>query len=140
MGVSRVDPALPLPVYATPGSAGMDLLCRVETRIEPASIGLVPANLIVAIPAGYMLLISLRSGTPRRTGLTSPHGVGIIDQDYRGPLDELKIQVFNPTDEPVTVRRGDRIAQAVLLPIERIEWNEEAPRSDVSRGGFGSTG
>lgn len=118
----------------------MDLYCRVDTTVRPRALGFIPTNVIVAVPDGHVLIVALRSGTPRRTGLISPHGIGIIDADYCGPEDEIKIQVYNPTDEPITVRRGDRIAQALLLPLTGIEWSEGEPPSDQSRGGFGSTG
>ncbi len=138
--VSRIDPHLPLPEYATEDSAGLDLRCRENTVVEARSLGMIPTNLIVAIPEGFVLIVTLRSSTPRRTGLISPHGVGVIDRDYCGPNDEVKILVYNPTDLPVTVERGDRIAQALLMPVTRIEWNEGAPLRQDSRGGFGSTG
>ncbi|MGH2442456.1 MAG: dUTP diphosphatase [Chloroflexota bacterium] len=138
--IARIDPALPLPAYSTVGAVGMDLLCRTGATIGPGETGRIPANVIVAVPKGYVLLIALRSGTPKRTGLISPGGIGIIDNDYCGPQDELQIQVFNPTDHEVQVQRGDRIAQAILQPVSTVEWDETAPVSDVSRGGFGSTG
>jgi dUTP pyrophosphatase len=138
--VSRVDPTLPLPSYASAGAAGLDLYCREDVTIQPGSLGFIPANVIVAVPDGFMLLVALRSGTPRRTGLISPHGMGIIDRDYRGPDDEIRIQVFNPTAMAVTVGRGDRVAQALLVPVARVEWDEGDPASESSRGGFGSTG
>jgi dUTP pyrophosphatase len=137
--IKRVDTSLPLPTYATPGSVGFDLLCRVFTEIAPGSLGLVPANVIVHTPPGYMLLITLRSSTPRRKGLLIPHGIGVIDQDYCGEGDEIMLQVYNFRDEPITVERGERIAQGIFVPIARVNWHEVGEVGQ-GRGGFGSTG
>ena len=138
--IARVDPALPLPRYATEGSVGFDLITRETTRIEPGSIGLVPGNVIIAAPPGYMVLVAARSSTARRTGLVAPHGVGIVDRDYCGPEDEIHVQVWNPTGDPIEVERGARIAQAILVRVETAEWVEGEPEGATSRGGFGRTG
>ncbi|HYT33646.1 MAG TPA: dUTP diphosphatase [Ktedonobacteraceae bacterium] len=137
--ITRIDTNLPLPTYATPGSVGFDLLCRELTEIAPRSLGLVPGNVIVHTPPGFMLLISLRSSTPRRKGLLIPHGIGVIDQDYCGEGDEIMLQIYNFRDEPVTVERGERIAQGMFVPIARATWNE-VDEVGQGRGGFGSTG
>ena len=112
--ISRIDKSLPLPVYETEGAVGFDLLARIEVTVEPKTIQLIPANVIVEVPKGYALVVASRSSTPRKHGLTKPHGIGIIDQDYCGPDDEVKIQVFNFTDDPVTIPKGTKIAQASL--------------------------
>lgn len=137
--IKRIDTSLPLPTYATAGSVAFDLLCREDTEIDPRTLGLVPANVIVQTPPGYMLLVSLRSSTPRRKGLLIPHGVGIIDQDYCGDGDEIMLQVYNFLDEAVTVQRGERIAQGIFVPIMQVNWNE-VDEVGKGRGGFGSTG
>ncbi len=139
VNIKRIDTRLPLPTYATAGSVGFDLLCREDTEIEPRTIELVPCNIIVRIPEGYMLLLTLRSSTPRRKGLLIPNGVGIIDQDYCGEGDELKAQVYNFGEEAVMVKRGERIAQGIFVPIMRATWNEVSEMGQ-GRGGFGSTG
>lgn len=139
VNIKRIDTDLPLPTYATAGSVGFDLLCREDTEIEPRTIELVPCNVIVHIPDGYMLLISMRSSTPRRKGLLIPNGVGVIDQDYCGEGDELMAQVLNFREEAVTVTRGERIAQGIFIPIMRVSWNEVSEMGQ-GRGGFGSTG
>ena len=137
--ITRIDTNLPLPTYATPGSVGFDLLCRELTEIAPRSLGLVPGNVIVHTPPGFMLLISLRSSTPRRKGLLIPHGIGVIDQDYCGEGDEIMLQIYNFRDESVTVERGERIAQGLFVPITRATWTEVGEVGQ-GRGGFGSTG
>ena len=139
VAVKRIDKSLPLPLYATAGSVGFDLLCREDTEIMPRQIELVPGNVIVQIPAGYFLLLTLRSSTPRRKHLLIPNGVGIIDQDYCGEGDELKVQVLNFGDETVYVKKGERIAQGLFLPVMRVAW-EEVEEVGKGRGGFGSTG
>lgn len=138
--IKRVDKSLPLPKYETDGSVGFDLIARTETVIEPQSLGFVPSNIIMEVPAGFMLLISLRSSTPRKKGLSIPHGIGVIDHDYCGPEDEIKVQVYNFTKETVKIERGERIAQGVLVHIDKIQWEETDNIKDQSRGGFGSTG
>lgn len=137
--IKRIDMTLPLPTYATAGAVGFDLLCREDTEIAPRKLGRIPGNVIVQTPPGYMLLLTMRSGAPKRRGLLIPHGVGIIDQDYCGDGDELQVQVYNFRDEAVLVQRGERIAQGVFVPIMRVEW-DEINEVGLGRGGFGSTG
>lgn len=137
--IRRVDPTLPMPTYATSGSVGFDLVCREETHIAPRTLGFIPGNVIVQTPPGYMLMLALRSSTPRRKGLLIPHGIGIIDQDYCGEGDELIIQVYNFKDEASVVLRGERIAQGVFVPVMHAEWDEVTEVGE-GRGGFGSTG
>ncbi|HPU94850.1 MAG TPA: dUTP diphosphatase, partial [Candidatus Gracilibacteria bacterium] len=104
------------------------------------SLGLIPANIVVEVPAGYMLIVASRSSTPKKKGLSTPHGFGIIDHDYCGPEDEVKIQVFNFTDDVVSIMRGEKIAQGVFVRIDKFEWEEVNEIREESRGGFGSTG
>lgn len=138
--LKRIDKSLPLPKYETIGSAGFDLIARQDVEITPGSICLVPANIIVEVPAGYMLVIASRSSTPLKKNLLPPHGIGIIDNDYCGETDEIKIQVYNFSNEPVLVKRGDKIAQAVFVKIDKFEFTETDSMQSPSRGGFGSTG
>jgi dUTP pyrophosphatase len=138
--IKRIDPSLPLPAYASAGAAGFDLLCREQRTIAPGEIALLPANIVVATPPGYMLMVTARSSTPRRKGLSIPHGVGVIDSDYSGPEDEVQVQVYNFTAAPVTVARGERIAQGIFVRVDRFAWEEVAAMEGPTRGGFGSTG
>ena len=138
--IKQIDPELPLPRPETDGAAGFDLITREDTTIQPGEFALVPANVIVEVPRGYALIVAARSSTPRRTGLTIPHGIGIIDSDYRGDDDEIKVQVWNTTNAPVTVARGDRIAQGMLVKVESVSWRPETASFGETRGGFGSTG
>jgi dUTP pyrophosphatase len=137
--IKRLDKDLPLPMYETGGSVGFDLLCRESVTIAPQTVALIPANVIVETPPGYMLMVTLRSSTPRKLGLLIPHGVGVIDLDYCGEGDEIQIQVFNFTDQPVTIERGNKIAQGIFVRVDTAEWSEVSEMGSETRGGFGST-
>lgn len=137
--IKRIDKALPLPVYETKGSVGFDLLVREDTKIEPNEIVLIPANVIVKVPKGYALIIASRSSTPKKHGLTKPHGIGVIDNDYCGPEDEIKIQVRSFKDVTITIKRGTKIAQGLFVKVDRLEFEEVEQLSERTRGGFGST-
>lgn len=137
--IKRIDKTLPLPVYETQGAVGFDLLARTEAVIHPKAIELIPANVIVQVPKGYALILASRSSTPKKHGLTKPHGIGVIDQDYCGDQDELKIQVMNFTDKPVTIVRGTKVAQGLFVKVEKPTFKEVDQISKKSRGGFGST-
>ena len=108
--------------------------------VPPHTIRLIGTGLVIAVPDGHFLGIFARSSTPLKRGLIVANGVGIIDADYCGPADEIKIQVLNVTDATVRVARGDRIAQGIVLPAPQIEWEEVEEMDVPSRGGFGSTG
>lgn len=138
--IKRIDESLPLPVYETDGSVGFDISAREEIKIPPKEIAMVPSNLIVEVPNGYMLVVASRSSTPKKKGLLPPHGFGIIDHDYCGPEDEIRVLVYNFTDNDVVVQMGEKIAQGVFVKIDKFEWEEVDKVSDKSRGGFGSTG
>ncbi|MBI4235073.1 dUTP diphosphatase [Candidatus Peregrinibacteria bacterium] len=138
--IKRIDKSLPLPVYETDGSVGFDIIAREDTEVLPAKIGLVAANLIVEVPKGYMLVIASRSSTPIKKGISPPHGFGIIDHDYCGPNDEIKVLVYNFTSDTVKILRGEKIAQGVFVKIDKFQWQEVEEISVESRGGFGSTG
>ena len=139
--IQRLDPSLPLPRYETAGAAGFDLAASQDTVVPPGAIALVPTGLVVEAPPGHFLGVFARSSTPLKRGLMVANGVGVIDGDYCGPKDEIKIQVLNFTASPVTVSRGDRIAQGLFLPVVRVEWREsDDPLRSGSRGGFGATG
>jgi dUTP pyrophosphatase len=137
--IKRIDPALPVPMYATTGSVGFDLYCRAEMEIIAHQLARIPANIVVATPPGYMLLITMRSSTAQRKGLLIPNGVGVVDQDYCGEGDELLISVYNFKDEAVFIHYGERIAQGIFVPIMRVAW-QEVDTMGQARGGFGSTG
>jgi dUTP pyrophosphatase len=138
--IRRLDPSVELPAYATDGSAAFDLAASVDTTIAPGEVRLVPTGLVIEVPEGMFLAVFARSSTPLKRGLLIANGVGVVDSDYCGPTDEVKIPTLNFTAAPVQVSKGDRIAQGILLPSPRVEWEEVEELSNASRGGFGATG
>jgi dUTP pyrophosphatase len=132
---------LPLPQPASAGSAGLDLRAAVEDVLvlAPGERALVPTGLVLEIPPGWEGQVRPRSGLALRHGITLPNAPGTIDSDYRG---ELQVILANSGREPVTIRRGDRIAQLVVAPVAAVEWIEADELSASARegGGFGSTG
>jgi dUTP pyrophosphatase len=132
---------LPLPSYATDGAAGMDLFAAVSAPvvIAPGERAVIPTGLIVAIEPGFEGQVRARSGRARREGLALVNAPGTIDEDYRG---ELQVLVINLGHDPITIARGDRIAQLVICPVYRALVTEVDAIEDTPRGagGFGSTG
>lgn len=132
---------LPLPAYATQGSAGLDLLAAVERAVGIAAGERVrvPTGISIALPPGYEGQVRPRSGLAFREGLVLPNAPGTIDSDYRG---EIQVLLWNTGDQRVELRRGDRIAQLVVSPVARVEWVDDAPLDATERGGggFGHTG
>ena len=132
---------LPLPAYQTAGSAGMDLHAAVteDVVIDPGRIVLVPTGLEVAIPDGFEGQVRPRSGLAVRHGISLPNTPATIDSDYRG---EIRVPLINHGRDVFRITRGMRIAQFVVAPIVRVEWEEsvELPTTDRARGGFGHSG
>ncbi|OGB75374.1 dUTPase [candidate division Kazan bacterium RIFCSPHIGHO2_01_FULL_49_10] len=138
--IKRIDESLPLPVYKTAGSVGFDLVTREATVIGPGAIARIPSNIVVQTPPGYMLLLTMRSSTPvKKPGLIKPHAIGVVDQDYCGPEDEIKFQVQNVSSVPITVERGEQIGQGIFVKVDQAEFVELTEVVGASRGGFGST-
>jgi dUTP pyrophosphatase len=138
--IRRLRPDVGLPQYATSGSAAFDLAASDDTTLAPGEVGLVPTGLVIEVPQGMFLGVFARSSTPLRRGLMVANGVGIVDADYCGPADEVKVPVINVTSRSVRVAAGERIAQGILLPAPRVQWQEVTELRADSRGGFGSTG
>lgn len=132
---------LPLPSPGSPGSAGLDLRAAVaeDLVLPPGGRALVPTGLILEIPPGWEGQVRPRSGLALRHGIGVINAPGTIDSDYRG---EVGVILINLGDQPFRLQRGDRIAQLVLAPVERVEWEEADSLEDSQRGpgGFGSTG
>lgn len=129
----------PLPEYATPASAGVDLRASDGCVIPPGGRALVPTGLRIALPEGYEAQVRPRSGLALRHGVTLPNSPGTIDADYRG---EIGVILMNLGQEPFIVEPGDRIAQMVVAPVARVAWSEAEALDATERGegGFGSTG
>ncbi|MHB1000627.1 MAG: dUTP diphosphatase [Armatimonadota bacterium] len=132
---------LPIPGYATPGSAGIDLLAAVDSDVvlQPGERFLISTGIRAAIPEGFEGQIRPRSGLALRYGISMVNSPGTIDSDYRGII---QIIMINHGSEPFTVKRGDRIAQMVIAPVIRAELIESDNLPDTLRndGGFGHTG
>lgn len=132
---------LPLPAYASPHAAGMDLLAAIddELTLAPGTRALVPTGIALALPPGYEAQVRPRSGLALRHGLTVLNSPGTIDADYRG---EVGVILVNLGEEPVTLTRGMRIAQMVVARCAAVRWDERAVLEETERGadGFGSTG
>ncbi|WP_375290717.1 dUTP diphosphatase [Qipengyuania sp.] len=130
---------LALPVYASEGAAGMDVVSAEDVTIAPGARHAVATGLALAIPAGYEMQVRPRSGLALKYGISVPNAPGTIDSDYRG---ELKIILINHGSQGFAIARGDRVAQLVLAPVVQAAWDEVAELDDTARGagGFGSTG
>jgi len=138
--ITRLDPGIPLPAYAHPGDAGADLFSTIDLRIEPGERLLVPAGISVALPDGFAAFVHPRSGLAARHGLSVVNTPGTIDAGYRG---EIKVLLINhDLREPVSLKRGDRIAQLVVQRVEHVRFAEVGALPDSVRGegGYGSTG
>lgn len=138
--IQRLDPTIALPEYKTKGSVAFDIPASATTTIPARSIARIPTGLIIATPERYMLMIAARSSTASRYGLMLANGVGIIDQDYCGPADEIQISVYNTTDHDVIIEKGVAVAQGIFVRVDRAQWQEVSEIKTSNRGGFGSTG
>lgn len=137
--IKRIDKELPLPEYKTKGAVAFDFAAREAKTIAPKAIEYMPLNVCVKPPAGHMLLLAGRSSLHKR-GLMMVNGVGVGDEDFCGNKDEYKAALYNFTDAPVALERGERIVQGMFVPILRHEWHEVDDMEEADRGGFGSTG
>ena len=136
----RLDPEASLPEQAHPGDAGLDLRSVMDVRVEPGERVMVRTGLAVAIPEGHAGLVLPRSGLASKHGLTLSNAPGLIDAGYRG---EVVCAVVNlDPEEPVSIAKGDRIAQLVIVEVPEVRpaWVDELPGSTRGEGGFGSTG
>lgn len=137
--IKRFDKSLPLPKYQTAGAAALDLLAREGIEIPAGGTKLVPVNFAIELPPGYFALVAARSSLHRK-GLTLANGIGIGDSDYRGDQDEYHTALLNFSQKTVTVKKGERLAQLIVLPRPEVEWIEVEHLEHTNRGGFGSTG
>ena len=139
--IKKLSPSVQLPSYKTSGASGMDLMAYIEKPInlKPGKACLVPTGLSVAFPEEYEIQIRPRSGLAAKNNISILNTPGTIDSDYRG---EIKIILFNHSNENFIIKNNDRVAQMVLTPIVKMELEEinELPNSNRGDGGFGSTG
>jgi dUTP pyrophosphatase len=138
--IKRLDPGVPLPLYAKGGDAGADIVSAVNITLAPGERALVPTGISIALPDGYVALVHPRSGLAIKHGVTMVNAPGTVDAGYRG---ELKLILINhDRTESVSFKRGDRVAQLVIQQVERAEFIEvqDLPGSGRGTDGFGSTG
>ena len=138
--ITRLDPSVPLPVYAKGGDAGADIVTRVDVTLQPGERALVPTGIAIALPDGYVALVHPRSGLAIKHGVTMVNAPGTVDAGYRGELQCIMIN--HDPEETITFHKGDRIAQLVIQKVEHAEFVEvkDLPGSGRGIGGFGSTG
>ena len=139
--VKKLNTKVQLPSYKTKGSSGMDLMAFIDNPIKilPNTSALIPTGLAVAIPEDLEIQIRPRSGLAAKSNISVLNTPGTIDSDYRG---ELKVILFNHSNKEFTIKNNDRIAQMVLMPVLKVEFEEVQKLPDTLRGtgGFGSTG
>ena len=132
---------LPLPAYATPDAAGLDLLAAIAepVTLKPGERRLVPTGISIAVPAGFEAQVRPRSGLALKHGISVLNAPGTVDADYRG---EVGVILINHGDQPFVIQRGERIAQLIVDAYSRVEWIAvaELPQTQRGEGGFGSTG
>jgi dUTP pyrophosphatase len=138
--IQRLDPTLPLPEYAYPGDAGLDLRAAKDCVLMPQERALIPTGLKLAIPEGYAGFVQPRSGAAARQGLSLVNTPGLIDSQYRGELVIIAINL--DSRQPIEIQKGDRIAQLVILPVPQVTLVEADMLEGTERSekGFGSSG
>lgn len=141
IAVKRLAPDLPLPAYASAGSAGLDLLAAVDREVvlRPGGIAAIPTGIALALPEGYEAQVRPRSGLALHHGVTVLNAPGTVDSDYRG---EVSAILINHGKAEFSITRGMKIAQLVIAAHVRAEWQETSRLDETTRGagGFGSTG
>lgn len=138
--LTRVDPEVPVPAYARAGDAGVDLVTTSDLDLRPGERALVGTGVAIALPTGYAGFVHPRSGLATKAGLSVVNAPGTVDAGYRG---EIKVCLINhDRHAPISLRRGDRIAQLVVQKVERAVFREvrELPESSRGSDGYGSTG
>tara|TARA_Y100001970_G_C13791860_1_gene630671 strand:+ start:66 stop:503 length:438 start_codon:yes stop_codon:yes gene_type:complete len=139
--IKKLNPEAKIPVYKTKGSSGMDLMALIDSpiKIAPGNSSLIPTGLAIALPDNTEIQIRPRSGLAAKSNITVLNTPGTIDSDYRG---ELKVILYNHGKTEFIVNNNDRIAQIILTPILKINFEEtdELPKTIRGQGGFGSTG
>ena len=139
VAIKRFDKEIPLPEFKTEGAAAFDLCARLAVEIPPKEFAYVPLNVAVQTPPGCFLLLVARSSTHKK-GIWMANGVGIGDPDFSGDADEYSAVYYNFTDTPVSVEKGERIAQGLIVRREKIRWQEVDTMPNKTRGGWGTTG
>ena len=138
--ITRLDPSVPMPSYAKPGDAGADLASRIDITLQPGERALVPTGISIALPNGYAAFVHPRSGLAIKHGVSMVNTPGTVDAAYRGELQVILIN--HDRTEPISFKKGDRVAQLVIQKVERANFVEvdSLPGTDRGSGGFGSSG
>lgn len=137
--IKLFDKTLPLPQYKTEGAVGIDLYARVETKIAKKSIGYIPLNIALQLPANTWAMLAARSSLHKK-GLMLANGIGVGDRDYCGNDDEYMAAVYNFTDQDVLIEKAERVAQLIIMENKKVEFVQLSYFATKNRGGFGSTG
>ncbi len=137
--VKRFNKTLPLPGYKSKGAVAFDLYSRETITINPGEVKLIPLNIAIELPKGYFAFLTNRSST-YKLGITCVNGNGIGDQDYCGDNDEYRFPALNYTNKSVTIEKGTRCCQMLILPVEIVDIEEVDHLENDDRGGFGTTG
>ena len=138
--IKRLDPDLPLPSYAKPGDAGADIYSRIDIELNPGERKLIPTGIAIALPPGFAAFVHPRSGRAIKEGLGMVNAPGTVDAAYRGELQVILVN--HDSQNSISIKRGERIAQLVIQKVEHAEFIEleELPGSSRGASGFGSTG
>lgn len=139
VAIKRFDTTLPLPEYKSAGAAALDLYARVTTSIPPHEVGYVPLNIALELPPDAWALMAARSSLHKKNVMMA-NGIGVGDADYCGDTDEYRAALYNFSDRPVTIERGERIVQMIILTRQKIILTEKTHFTGPNRGGFGTTG
>lgn len=138
--IKKLDKDIELPKYQTNGAVAFDIGLKESAILKPKEWKILPTGLVIKTPPGYMLLIAPRSSLFIKKGLALANTIGIIDQDYSGETDEIKLALINLSDKEVKIEKAERLAQGVFVKIEKAQWKQVNQIGQKSRGGFGSTG
>jgi dUTP pyrophosphatase len=137
--LKRFDKSIPFPAYQSKTAACVDLHARIEITIPPHSFGKIPLNIALELPPNTWMMLAARSST-HKTGLIPANGIGIFDHDFCDDNDEYLFLVYNVSEEPVVVKKGQRMAQMMAISLEPMKIEEVESLGNVDRGGVGSTG
>ncbi|MBW7943936.1 dUTP diphosphatase [Patescibacteria group bacterium] len=137
--IKLFDKTLPSPEYKSEKAAALDLYARQTTTIQPGEVGMVPLNIAMQLPKDHWVLMSARSSLHKK-GVMMANGIGVGDEDYCGDNDEYRAALWNFTQQPVTIERGERIVQMIVMQREPVELEIVEKLDGKDRGGFGSTG
>lgn len=139
VSIRRIDKEVPLPEYKTAGAVAMDCLVREDIEIPSKQVVLASLNIALKPPRGHFVLLAARSSLYKR-GLMMANSIGIGDEDFSGDNDEYCAALYNFSDQTVLVKRGERLVQMMILPVDRVQWKDVETLGTTDRGGFGTTG